>query len=62
MQNLRIACALLALIVALYSATLVVVVKINLAVALACITVVIALLTTLIGAVGRRETNERGSV
>ena len=47
MLKLKFACALLALIVALYSATAVVAVKLNLAVAVFCIAVVVALLNTL---------------
>jgi hypothetical protein len=47
MLKLKFACTLLALIIALYSATAIVAVKINLAVALACITMVVALISLL---------------
>lgn len=52
MSKLKLACALLALIIALWSATAVVAVKINLAVALACITMVVALISSLMHAAG----------
>jgi hypothetical protein len=47
MLKLKLACALLARIISLYSATAVVAVKLNLAVAVLCITIVVALLNTL---------------
>jgi hypothetical protein len=55
MLNVRIACALLALTIALYSATVVVAVKINLVVAVLCIAVVAALLNTLWNTAARRR-------
>lgn len=55
MLRLKFACALLALIIALYSATAIVAVKINLAVALACITMVVALISLLMRADGHGE-------
>lgn len=55
MLKLKLACALLALIVALYSATAVVAVKINLAVALLCITMVVTLISLLMRAAGRGD-------
>lgn len=54
MLKLKLTCALLALIIALYSATAVVAVKLNLAVAVFCIAVIVALLNTL------WDTNMRG--
>jgi hypothetical protein len=50
MLKIKLACALLALIIALYSATAVVAVKINLAVALLCIAIVVALISLLMRA------------
>lgn len=55
MFKLKLVCALLALIVALYSATAVIVIEINLAVALACMTMVVALISLLIRAASRDE-------
>lgn len=52
MAKLKLACALLALIIALWSATAVIAVKINLAVALACIMMVVALISSLMPAAG----------
>ena len=52
MSKLKLSCALLALIIALWSATAVIAVKINLAVALACITMVVALISSLTHAAG----------
>jgi hypothetical protein len=48
MLEFKIACAVLAVSVALYSATLFIIVKINLAVALLCLAAVIALLASLL--------------
>ncbi|RZA29311.1 MAG: hypothetical protein EOP02_04910 [Proteobacteria bacterium] len=50
MHKLKIVCALLTLAVALYSATLVVAVKINLALAVMCCAMLIALLCSFINA------------
>lgn len=55
MSKLKLACALLALIIALWSATAVIAVKINLAVALLCITMVVALISLLMHAAGRGD-------
>lgn len=55
MSKLKLACALLAFIIALWSTTAVIAVKINLAVALACITMAVALISSLMHAAGSGE-------
>lgn len=60
MLKLKIACAVLALIVALCSATLVVVVKINLAAAVICIAAMVALILNLMeGGSQTRDDSQR---
>jgi hypothetical protein len=54
MSKLKLACALLALIIALWSATAIIAVEINLAVAVICIAIAIALLNKLCGVNARR--------
>ena len=56
MLKLKIACAVLALIIALCSATLFVVVKINLVAAVICIAAMVALIVELMG--GGSQTRE----
>lgn len=57
MLKFKIACAALAVIVALYSATLFLAVKINFAVALLCIAAIVTLLAALMDAYNHPRTN-----
>lgn len=59
MTNIIIACAGLALIIAFCSATLVLVVKINLAAAVICVAAMVALLLILMGGGGRTRNDSR---
>ncbi len=61
MKELKIALALLAVLTALYSATLLIVVKINLAVAVVCVAIMAALIANLTSSYGseKREDQNR---
>lgn len=61
MLKLKIACALLAVVIALYSATLLIIVKINFAVAVACLAMMAALIADVTSTYGsqRRKHQDR---
>lgn len=62
MVKLKIACALLAVIIALYSATLLIIVKINFAVAVVCVAIMAALIANLTSTYGsQNEDQDRSS-
>jgi uncharacterized protein (DUF697 family) len=62
MVKLKIACALLAFIIALYSATLLIIVKINFAVAVVCVAIMAALIANLTSTYGSQKRKDQDRV
>lgn len=62
MVKLKIACALLAVIIALYSATLLIIVKINFAVAVVCVAIMAALIANLTNTYGSQKRKDQDRV
>lgn len=59
MVKLKIACALLAVIIALYSATLLIIVKINFAVAVVCVAIIAASIANLTSTYGSQKRKDQ---
>lgn len=59
MVKLKIACALLAVIIALYSATLLIIVKINVAIAVVCVAIMAALIANLTSTYGSQKRKDQ---
>jgi uncharacterized protein (DUF697 family) len=62
MVKLKIACALLAFIIALYSATLLIIVKINFAIAVVCVAIMAALIANLTSTYGSQKRKDQDRV